>query len=76
MHFVNAKHILSAGNGMNLYRGCQHGCIYCDARSQCYQMNHVFEDIEVKINAPQLLEAALKAKRKPCMIGTGSMSDC
>ena len=75
MHFVNAKHILSAGNGMNLYRGCQHGCIYCDARSQCYQMNHVFEDIEVKINAPQLLEAALKAKRKPCMIGTGSMSD-
>lgn len=75
MHFVNAKHILSAGNGMNLYRGCQHGCIYCDARSQCYQMNHVFEDIEVKINAPQLLEAALKAKRKPCMIGTGSMCD-
>ena len=75
MHFVNTKHILSAGNGMNLYRGCQHGCIYCDARSQCYQMNHVFEDIEVKINAPQLLEASLKAKRKPCMIGTGSMSD-
>lgn len=75
MHFVNAKHILSAGNGMNLYRGCQHGCIYCDARSQCYQMNHVFEDIEVKINAPQLLEAVLKSRRKPCMIGTGSMSD-
>ena len=75
MHFVNAKHILSAHNGMNLYRGCQHGCIYCDARSQCYQMNHVFEDIEVKINAPELLEAALKAKRRPCMIGTGAMSD-
>lgn len=75
MHFVNAKHILSAHNGMNLYRGCQHGCIYCDARSQCYQMNHVFEDIEVKLNAPQLLEAALKAKRRPCMIGTGAMSD-
>ncbi len=75
MHTVNAKHILSARNGMNLYRGCQLGCIYCDARSQCYQMNHVFEDIEVKINAPQLLEAALKAKRKPCMIGTGAMSD-
>jgi len=75
MHTVNVKHILSAHNGMNLYRGCQHGCIYCDARSQCYQMNHVFEDIEVKINAPQLLEAALKSKRKPCMIGTGSMCD-
>lgn len=75
MHFVQAKGILSAGNGMNLYRGCQHGCIYCDARSLCYQMNHVFEDIEIKENAPELLEAALKAKRKPCMIGTGAMSD-
>ena len=75
MHCVKAKGILSAGNGMNLYRGCQHGCIYCDARSKCYQMDHVFEDIEVKENAPALLEAALKAKRKPCMIGTGAMSD-
>lgn len=75
MHCVKAKGILSAGNGMNLYRGCQHGCIYCDARSKCYQMDHVFEDIEVKENAPALLEAALKAKRKPCMIATGAMSD-
>ena len=75
MHIVNAKHILSAHNGMNLYRGCQHGCIYCDARSKCYQMDHVFEDIEIKGNAPQLLEAALKSKRRPCMIGTGAMSD-
>ena len=75
MHEVTVKNILSAHNGMNLYRGCQHGCIYCDARSHCYQINHVFEDIEVKINGPQLLEAALKSKRKPCMIGTGSMSD-
>ena len=60
---------------MNIYRGCSHGCIYCDARSDCYQMNHAFEDIEVKINAPQLLEAALKSKRRLCMIGTGAMSD-
>ena len=75
MHFVKAKGILSARNGMNIYRGCQHGCIYCDARSLCYQMDHVFEDIEVKENALELLEAALKAKRKPCMIGTGAMSD-
>ncbi len=75
MHYVKAKGILSAGNGMNLYRGCQHGCIYCDARSDCYQMNHRFEDIEVKENAIELLEAALKAKRKPCMIGFGAMSD-
>ena len=75
MHYVAAKSILSARNGMNLYRGCQHGCIYCDARSQCYQMNHVFEDIEVKGNAIELLESAMRSKRKPCMIGTGAMSD-
>jgi len=75
MHFVQAKSILSAKNGMNLYRGCQHGCIYCDSRSNCYQMDHAFEDIAVKENALELLEDALKRKRKPCMIGTGSMSD-
>ena len=56
MHEIKAKGILSAQNGMNIYRGCTHGCIYCDARSTCYQMDHAFEDIEVKINAPELLE--------------------
>lgn len=75
MHLIWAKSILSQRNGMNLYRGCQHGCIYCDSRSRCYQMDHLFEDIAVKENAPQLLEAALKAKRHACMIGTGSMTD-
>ena len=75
MHFVKAKGILSARNGMNLYRGCQHGCIYCDSRSHCYQMEHAFEDIEVKENALMLLERALKAKRRRCMIGTGAMTD-
>jgi len=75
MHFVDAKGILSSNNGMNLYRGCTHGCIYCDARSKCYQFTHEFEDIEVKQNAPQLLEQALKSKRKKCMIGTGAMCD-
>lgn len=60
---------------MNLYRGCSHGCIYCDSRSKCYQMEHAFEDIEVKENAVELLEDALKRKRKRCMIGTGAMSD-
>ncbi|RGG92014.1 radical SAM protein [Ruminococcus sp. AF16-40] len=75
MHKVKAKGILSAANGMNIYRGCQHGCIYCDARSKCYPMNHRFEDIEVKENAPELLENALKRKRRKCMIGTGAMSD-
>ena len=75
MHLVNAKSLLSTQNGMNLYRGCLHGCIYCDARSRCYQMDHVFEDIEVKQNAPELLEKALRSKRSRCMIGTGAMSD-
>lgn len=75
MHFVNAKGILSSKNGMNIYRGCSHGCIYCDSRSKCYQFTHDFEDIEIKQNAPELLENALRSKRKLCMIGTGSMSD-
>ncbi|MBQ7934419.1 MAG: radical SAM protein [Lachnospiraceae bacterium] len=75
MHYVNAKGILSAQNGMNLYRGCTHGCIYCDSRSKCYQFTHDFEDIEVKQNAPELLEKALRSKRKKCMIGTGAMCD-
>ena len=78
MHFVDAKGILTGKNGyfgMNIYRGCSHGCIYCDSRSKCYQFTHPFEDIEVKQNAPELLEKALKSKRKKCMIGTGAMSD-
>ncbi len=75
MHFVDAKGILSSKNGMNIYRGCTHGCVYCDSRSACYQMTHDFEDIEVKQNAPFLLESALRSKRKKCMIGTGSMCD-
>ena len=66
MHEVIAKGILSFKNGMNIYRGCTHGCIYCDSRSKCYQMNHAFEDIEVKINAPELLEDVLRRKRKKC----------
>ena len=75
MHFVKVKGILSSKNGMNLFRGCTHGCIYCDSRSKCYQMNHSFEDIEVKENSIELLEDRLKRKRKKCMIGIGSMTD-
>ena len=75
MHFVEVKGILSNNNGINIYRGCTHGCIYCDSRSKIYNMNHDFEDIEVKKNALILLEKALKSKKKKCMIATGSMSD-
>ena len=66
MHFVDAKGILTNNHGscgMNIYRGCTHGCIYCDSRSTCYQFKHPFEDIEVKQNAPELLEKALRSKR-------------
>ena len=78
MHFVDAKGILTGSGGhygMNLYRGCTHGCIYCDSRSLCYRFTHPFEDVEVKQNAPALLEQALRTKRRRAMIGTGSMSD-
>lgn len=78
MHFTEAKGLLHRegdGLGMNVYRGCTHGCIYCDSRSLCYGFTHAFEDVEVKQNAPALLEAALRARRKTCMVGTGSMSD-
>lgn len=78
MHFVEAKGILNGSGGrlgMNLYRGCTHGCIYCDGRSRCYGFTHAFEDVEVKQNAPALLEQALKSRRQRCMIGTGAMSD-
>lgn len=75
MFYKKYKTILSPSNGMNIYRGCTHGCIYCDSRSKCYQINHDFEDIEIKENAPQQLDIELSNKRKPCMIGTGSMTD-
>ena len=67
MHYVNAKSLLTRWNGMNLYRGCTHGCIYCDT--------HLFEDVEVKQNAPELLETILRKKRNKIVISTGSMSD-
>ena len=75
MNFVKAKSILSSSNGMNIYRGCTHGCIYCDSRSTCYHTPVPFENIEVKENSVELLEIALKSKRNKCMIGTGSMCD-
>jgi len=75
MHYKEYKSILSANNGMNLYRGCSHGCIYCDSRSKCYQINHLFEDIEIKKDAYIMLDKELSKKKHPVMIGTGSMTD-
>ena len=75
MHFIKSKGILSSKNGMNLFRGCTHGCIYCDSRSSCYGMDHAFEDVAIKENAIELLEDALSRKRKKSMIGMGSMTD-
>lgn len=74
MHFVKAKSIFTSDYGINLYRGCTHGCIYCDSRSEIYGMNHAFEDIEVKENSIELLKKEL-IRRKPSMIGTGAMTD-
>ena len=75
MHFAQAKTLLTRWGSMNIYRGCAHGCVYCDSRSTCYQFTHRFEDIEVKQNAPELLERILRSKKKRSMISTGSMSD-
>lgn len=74
MHYAKSKTILSAKNGMNLYRGCTHGCIYCDSRSKIYGMDHKFEDIEVKENSLELLKKELR-RRPKSMIGTGAMTD-
>ena len=81
---IEAKSILSKLNrndsmfgisyNMNLYRGCQHGCIYCDTRSDCYGIGDISQ-ISVKTNAIELLHKELRSKRKKGTIGTGSMND-
>ncbi len=75
MHYKEVKAVLSPQSGMNIYRGCLHGCIYCDSRSKCYRMEHDFEDVEIKARADDILEHTLKRKRNKTMIMTGSMSD-
>jgi DNA repair photolyase len=58
-----------------LYRGCQHQCIYCDSRSQCYEIENFNHDVLVKVNAIELLEKELPSKRVKGVVGTGSMND-
>lgn len=82
--FIFAKTIISHtahpetwfGNtyNMNIYRGCCHGCIYCDSRSECYHVEN-FDEIVAKENALAIIEKELKSKRKKGLIGTGAMSD-
>ena len=84
MKFVPAKTIISGyaannswfGNNynMNIYKGCCHGCIYCDSRSECYHVEN-FDKVRAKENALALIERELKSKRKTGVIGTGAMSD-
>lgn len=60
---------------LNLYRGCQHQCIYCDSRSACYQIEDFEHEVLVKVNAPEVLERELARKRIKGTVGTGSMND-
>lgn len=84
MEYITARSILVPNKrpddwfgvryNMNIYRGCPHGCIYCDSRSQCYGIED-FQRVQVKGNAIELLRMELASKRYKCTIGTGSMSD-
>ena len=59
----------------NIYRGCQHHCIYCDSRSTCYHIDNFDSEIIVKTNAPELMRKQMSRMRKRYTIGTGAMSD-
>lgn len=84
MDFIPAKTILSgytAGNSwfgsnynMNIYKGCSHGCIYCDSRSECYRVDN-FDVVRAKENALALIARELKSKKRTGVVGTGAMSD-
>lgn len=84
MQFIPAKTILSGYTGtnswfgcnynMNIYKGCCHGCIYCDSRSECYRVEN-FDEVRAKENALELLACELRSKRRGGVIGTGAMSD-
>ncbi|MCL2865815.1 MAG: radical SAM protein [Lachnospiraceae bacterium] len=84
MEYIPAKTIVSkvkygsswfgVDYNMNIYRGCSHGCIYCDSRSLCYQ-NVDFDQVKAKENALQKMREELRRKVKSGVIGTGAMSD-
>lgn len=83
MEYIPAKHLLHRNKStewfgtdhtMNLYRGCCHGCLYCDSRSSCYQ-NPDFDRVKAKADALRILRDDLARKVKPAFITMGSMSD-
>ncbi|MBU5439021.1 radical SAM protein [Tissierella sp. MSJ-40] len=84
MKYIAAKNIIipkkdpsrwfGINYNMNIYRGCSHNCIYCDSRSECYQINN-FNEIVAKEDALLIIERELKSKRKTGIVGTGAMSD-
>lgn len=84
MEEIKAKTLLSAYRSdsdwfghhynLNIYKGCSHGCIYCDSRSDCYRIEN-FDVVRAKENALTILEKELKSKRKKGVIGSGAMSD-
>lgn len=84
MEYIPAKTILSgyaANNAwfgvnynMNIYKGCCHGCIYCDSRSECYRVEN-FDTVRAKDKALAIIARELKAKRRTGVVGTGAMSD-
>ncbi|PYG89944.1 DNA repair photolyase [Ruminiclostridium sufflavum DSM 19573] len=84
MDFIPAKTVISGyrendnwfGNNynMNIYKGCCHGCIYCDSRSECYHVDN-FDEVRAKKNALALIYREIRSKRKTGVIGTGAMSD-
>ncbi|WP_084111979.1 SPL family radical SAM protein [Paramaledivibacter caminithermalis] len=84
MKYIKAKTIIAHNKysdawfgtkyNMNIYRGCSHGCIYCDSRSACYQIED-FDRIAAKKDALYIIEKELKSKRKRGIVGTGAMSD-
>lgn len=84
MEFIDAKKIVASskhGNwwfgadyGMNIYRGCSHGCIYCDSRSDCYRVDN-FDIVRAKKDSSRMLADELSRKRKKGVIGMGAMSD-
>ena len=84
MEFIPAKKILSSYSdggrwfginyNMNIYKGCCHGCIYCDSRSDCYRVEN-FDKVRAKENSLAIIEQDLKSKRRKGVVGTGAMSD-